>query len=129
MAKHGKESPVNATLVGDDLAHWKGTLCGPVRKLTTNPPSRRPAVTGRAASQEGSPYEGGTFIVDIVLPDDYPFAPPKVSQQRRVFSCPSRGGAGAGGSRARRGPGGGHRGASACAAGRSDAARLRAPPG
>ena len=41
MAKHGKESPVNATLVGDDLAHWKGTLCGPVRELIAVP---RPAV-------------------------------------------------------------------------------------
>ena len=31
MEKHGKDSPVNASLVGDDLTHWKGTLRGPVR--------------------------------------------------------------------------------------------------
>ena len=31
MEKHGKDSPVNASLVGDDLTHWKGSLRGPVR--------------------------------------------------------------------------------------------------
>ena len=30
MEKHGDDSPVNASLVGDDLTHWKGTLRGPV---------------------------------------------------------------------------------------------------
>jgi|EP01044_Picomonas_judraskeda_P003476 ubiquitin-conjugating enzyme (huntingtin interacting protein 2) len=93
MEKHGKDSPVNASLVGDDLTHWKGTLRGPVRVI---PPTIQPAPTmvrrrGHLTSvtlldlpfvgarfQEGTPYEGGTFVVDIVLPDDYPFAPPKV---------------------------------------------------
>jgi len=63
MEKHGKDSPVNASLVGDDLTHWKGSLSGP----------------------EGTPYEGGTFVVDIVLPDDYPFAPPKMRFDTKVW--------------------------------------------
>jgi ubiquitin-conjugating enzyme (huntingtin interacting protein 2) len=33
MEKHGKDSPVNASLVGDDLTHWKGSLRGPVRTV------------------------------------------------------------------------------------------------
>ena len=33
MEKHGKDSPVNASLVGDDLTHWKGSLRGPVRAV------------------------------------------------------------------------------------------------
>lgn len=40
----------------DDLLHWKGQILGPV----------------------GTPYEGGKFAIDIVLPGDYPFVPPKV---------------------------------------------------
>jgi ubiquitin-protein ligase len=39
-----------------DLLHWKGQILGPV----------------------GTPYEGGKFAIDIVLPSDYPFVPPKV---------------------------------------------------
>ena len=40
-----------------NLMHWKGTLKGP----------------------KGTPYEGGIFKIDIQLPADYPFVPPKVS--------------------------------------------------
>lgn len=39
-----------------NLMHWRGTLNGPV----------------------GTPYEGGVFSIDIRLPPDYPFVPPKV---------------------------------------------------
>jgi ubiquitin-conjugating enzyme (huntingtin interacting protein 2) len=41
-----------------NLMHWKGTLKGPT----------------------GTPYEGGIFKIDIQLPPDYPFVPPKVRQ-------------------------------------------------
>jgi ubiquitin-protein ligase len=40
-----------AQLVGDDFSHWKGTIKGP----------------------DGSIYEGGVFVVDIVIPKGYPF--------------------------------------------------------
>ena len=39
-----------------DLMHWTADIKGPM----------------------GTPYEGGKFRVDIVLPSDYPFVPPKV---------------------------------------------------
>eukprot|EP00962_Isochrysis_galbana_P001556 scaffold402_cov96-Isochrysis_galbana.AAC.3 len=44
-----------------NLLHWAGMIKGPV----------------------GTPYEGGIFKVDIQLPSDYPFVPPKVERYRR----------------------------------------------
>lgn len=32
-----------------------------------------------------SPYEGGKFVIDIVLPDEYPFAPPKMKFDTKVW--------------------------------------------
>ena len=39
---------------GDDLTHLKGTFSGP----------------------PGTPYEGGTYTIDIRIPQEYPFRPP-----------------------------------------------------
>lgn len=47
----------------DDLSHLKGTFIGP----------------------PGTPYEGGLFEVDIKIPDEYPFKPPIMKFDTRVF--------------------------------------------
>ena len=47
-------SGVHAEPVGGDLSHWRGVIRGP----------------------DASPYDGGAFGVDIVVPRDYPFTPP-----------------------------------------------------
>ena len=53
----GKDTVVKVSLINEsDLLHWKGHIKGP----------------------EGTPYEGGMFTIDITLPADYPFVPPKV---------------------------------------------------
>ena len=50
-------SGLQVKLIDDtDLMHWKAEIKGPM----------------------GTPYEGGRFAIDIMLPNDYPFVPPKV---------------------------------------------------
>ena len=45
------------------MAHWSGTIKGPV----------------------SSPYEGGTFSIDIMLPKEYPFVPPKMKFSTKIW--------------------------------------------
>jgi len=46
-----------------NLLHWKAVIKGPV----------------------GTPYEGGIFRIDIHLPPDYPFVPPKMKYETRIW--------------------------------------------
>ncbi|KAL5724439.1 E2 ubiquitin-conjugating enzyme [Ranunculus cassubicifolius] len=56
-------SGVSIQLHGDDLSHLSGKITGPV----------------------SSPYEGGSFLIDIRLPDGYPFEPPKMQFMTKVW--------------------------------------------
>jgi ubiquitin-conjugating enzyme E2 D/E len=50
---------------GDSLDFWRALIEGP----------------------KGSPFEGGTFVLNIVIPHDYPFKPPSVSFETPVYHC------------------------------------------
>ncbi|KLJ09436.1 signal peptidase I [Blastomyces silverae] len=61
------ESPptgISVTLAnGSDLYNWKVHMEGP----------------------ESSPYNGGNFIINLSLPNDYPFKPPTVSFDTKIY--------------------------------------------
>ena len=48
---------------GEDLTHLKGSFKGP----------------------PGTPYEGGNYIIDVKIPNDYPFRPPIMKFDTKVW--------------------------------------------
>ena len=59
----GKEQVVQAKTVGDNIRHWKGTIFGP----------------------KDTSYEGGIFQIDIEIPSEYPFKPPKMKFDTKIW--------------------------------------------
>ncbi len=56
-------SGVHLSLTGDDLTELVGTIAGPPE----------------------TPYEGGTYTLEIKIPDTYPFIPPKVRFVTKIW--------------------------------------------
>lgn len=58
-------SKISANLVGngDDLTHLKGSFKGP----------------------SGTPYDGGTYTIDVKIPNEYPFKPPVMKFDTKVW--------------------------------------------
>ena len=62
--KNDSSSQVSVSLPNDDdLFHMEGQFKGP----------------------GDTPYEGGTYVVDIVIPTDYPFRPPKMKFKTKLW--------------------------------------------
>ena len=48
-----------------NVSHWTATIKGPAE----------------------TPFEGGTFVIDIKFPQDYPFKPPKMAFMTKIYHC------------------------------------------
>ncbi len=58
-----KNSNVLVKLVNNDIRHWKGRIKGPIDTC----------------------YQGGIFDVDIIIPNEYPFKPPKMKFDTKIW--------------------------------------------
>eukprot|EP00178_Gracilaria_changii_P019137 TRINITY_DN55659_c0_g1_i1.p1 TRINITY_DN55659_c0_g1~~TRINITY_DN55659_c0_g1_i1.p1 ORF type:complete len:147 (+),score=32.13 TRINITY_DN55659_c0_g1_i1:18-458(+) len=63
--KIAAEPPVGCTAgpIDEDLFHWEATVFGPQKTA----------------------FEGGLFMLKLDVPSDYPFKPPKVRFQTRIY--------------------------------------------
>jgi len=63
FSKNAESSNITVNLVNDDITHWKGNIPGP----------------------KDTVYQDGIFFVDIQLPNDYPYKPPKMKFDTKIW--------------------------------------------
>jgi len=66
LSEMTKDPPAGCTaglLSHSDMTNWFATLAGP----------------------DGSPYEGGSFILTVRFPRNYPFKPPRIHFETKIF--------------------------------------------
>lgn len=88
-----EQKVVEAKVLGDDIRHWKGKIFGPVSNLISIYclPINQIILMDNfltcyfSIMQSDTPYEGGIFIVDIQIPPDYPFKPPKMKFDTKIW--------------------------------------------
>uniref|UniRef100_A0A0G4GER7 E2 ubiquitin-conjugating enzyme n=1 Tax=Chromera velia CCMP2878 TaxID=1169474 RepID=A0A0G4GER7_9ALVE len=61
--EHQNNPEIKALMLDGNLYHWKGTILGP----------------------KDTPFAGGTFVVDIQIPNEYPYNPPKMKFDTKIW--------------------------------------------
>jgi ubiquitin-protein ligase len=56
---------VNIFPAPDNLQFWRALIVGP----------------------SGSPFEGGVFALNVIIPDKYPFSPPRITFETPIYHC------------------------------------------
>ena len=72
LNKNKSENNIEVWLVDSNVRHWKGKIKGPVSKNNLF------IYFLNKKFQIDTCYQGGEFIIDIVITEEYPFKPPKV---------------------------------------------------
>jgi ubiquitin-conjugating enzyme E2 D/E len=57
------KEPITVKLLNDEITHWTATIKGP----------------------SNSPFEDGTFTLDIIFPSEYPFKPPIIKFLNKMY--------------------------------------------
>lgn len=57
------KEPITVKLLNEEITHWTATIKGP----------------------SGSPFEDGTFMLDIIFPAEYPFKPPIIKFLNKMY--------------------------------------------
>ena len=60
---NAKSEQMKVKLVGENITHWEVILPGPTQ----------------------SPFENGVFVLDLQFPTDYPFKPPKMKYDTKIW--------------------------------------------
>ncbi|KAL4977259.1 ubiquitin-conjugating enzyme/RWD-like protein [Aspergillus desertorum] len=104
----GRDPPSSCSAgpAGEDLFHWQATIMGPVsylrlslerwllqglscfraEKIPAGLATLSLALNADGLPLQGdSPYSGGVFFLTIHFPTDYPFKPPKVNFNTRIY--------------------------------------------
>ena len=63
LQKHKEENTVTVWMVDNNIHHWKGKIKGPIDTC----------------------YQGGIFVIDIIIPNEYPFKPPKMKFDTKIW--------------------------------------------
>lgn len=84
VCKDDGTSGVTAVLAEDSNA-MKAARGGGRNNKSSSPSGNKAHLIGKIKGPAGTPYEGGVYEIDIVIPKQYPFEPPKMRFNTKIW--------------------------------------------